>query len=47
MDRVSKTKLIKQLNYFYFRGEGLGNNKEGIKECIQVRKRDENLGVIN
>jgi hypothetical protein len=27
-------------------GEGLGKNKTGMTEIIQVRKREENLGVI-
>jgi hypothetical protein len=31
--------------YIYSSGEGLGKNKSGITECIQIKKRDENLGV--
>ncbi len=28
-----------------YRGDGLGKNRHGIKDIIQIRKRDEHLGV--
>ena len=27
------------------RGKGLGREESGIKDCIQLRKREDNLGV--
>lgn len=40
----------KLLNFFYLiynyhSGKGLGKNENGIQDCIQVKKRGENLGV--
>jgi len=39
---MSKKKFI---IFIFYSGEGLGKNKSGITECIQIKKRDENLGV--
>ena len=39
---VDRVRILINLKY---RGEGLGKNKSGIVECIQIRRKEENLGV--
>jgi len=36
-------KLLKKMGWT--EGEGLGKNADGIKDCIQMKRRDENLGL--
>jgi hypothetical protein len=46
MKIMSKLGWAEYFILLFIRGKGLGKNNDGIIECIQIRKREENLGVF-
>ena len=35
------------MKFTFFRGKGLGKEEKGMVDCLQMRRREDNLGVRN